>query len=262
LMTYDFHGSWDPESNHHTPLYSPAVGDPEWCFDGAFTNLTQEHNVPAEKINIGIAFYGKALANCTELYGPHTGYDGSTFWEDEGQPLYYNIMKKMDQFTYYWDDQVKCPYLLGNSINTFVTFDNPESVAYKANYVKDNNAKGIIIWEITGDYMETSPGSGVIAGTPLIDTIHMVFDEVTSVSSLNDQVDISIFPNPVSEVVNIQSVNEIDHVTIFNNSGQKLFTEIVNSNNHQLYVKNLPSGLYILLINTSLGSISENLILH
>jgi len=110
--------------------------------------------------------------------------------------------------------------------------------------------------------METSPGSEVIAGTPLIDTIHMVFDEVTSVSSLNDQVDISIFPNPVSEVVNIQSVNEIDHVTIFNNSGQKLFTEIVNSNNHQLYVKNLPSGLYILLINTSLGSISENLILH
>ena len=67
LMTYDFHGSWDPESNHHTPLYSPAVGDPEWCFDGAFTKLTQEFDVPAEKVNIGIAFYGKALANCTQL---------------------------------------------------------------------------------------------------------------------------------------------------------------------------------------------------
>jgi chitinase len=52
LMTYDFHGSWDPVSNHHTPLYSPQVGDPEWCMDGAFTKLTQESGVPTEKINL------------------------------------------------------------------------------------------------------------------------------------------------------------------------------------------------------------------
>jgi len=159
LMTYDFHGSWDPESKHHTPLYSPAVGNPDWCFDGTFTKITQEYNVPAEMINIGIAFYGKGLANCTQLYGPHTDYDGATFSEDEGQPLYYNIMKKMDQFTYFWDDQVKCPYLLGNSINTFVTYDNIRSVGLKAQYVKDYNAKGISSWaEIT---IYNSNGSSV-----------------------------------------------------------------------------------------------------
>ncbi len=177
LMTYDFHGSWDPESNHHTPLYSPAVGDPDWCFDGAFNLITQTYNVPPEKINIGVAFYGKGLANCTQLYGPHTGYDGSTFWEDEGQPLYYNILKKMDLFTYHWDDQVKCPYLLGNTINTFVTFDDPVSIAYKAQYVMDKNIGGVIIWEITGDYIETIPGSGIIAGTPLLDTLIYIFSD-------------------------------------------------------------------------------------
>ncbi len=83
----------------------------------------------------------------------------------------------MNLFTRYWDDQVKCPYLLGNTINTFVTYDDPESLRYKAQYVKDHNAKGIIIWEITGDYIETTPGSGIIAGTPLLDTIHVVFNE-------------------------------------------------------------------------------------
>lgn len=177
FMTYDFHGSWDAESNFNTPVYPPQFGNPDWCIDGAFTILTQTFNVPPEKVNIGVAFYGKSLANCTQLYGTHTGYDGSTFWEDEGVPLYYNILLKMNQFTRYWDDQVKCPYLLGNSINTFVTYDDPQSLRYKAQYVKDHNAKGIIIWEITGDYIETAPGSGIISGTPLLDTIHVVFNE-------------------------------------------------------------------------------------
>lgn len=177
LMTYDFHGSWDPESNHNAPMYPPQFGNPDWCIDGAFTILTQTFNVPPEKVNIGVAFYGKSLANCTQLYGTHTGYDGTTFWEDEGVPLFYNILKKMNQFTSYWDDQVKCPYLLGNTINTFVTYDDPQSLRIKAQYVKDHNAKGIIIWEITGDYIETTPGSGIITGTPLLDTIHVVFNE-------------------------------------------------------------------------------------
>nr|NQU94269.1 T9SS type A sorting domain-containing protein [Bacteroidota bacterium] len=232
LMTYDFHGSWDPESNHHTPLYSPAVGNPDWCFDGTFTKLTQEYNVPAEMVNIGIAFYGKGLANCTRLYGPHTGYDGATFWEDEGQPLYYNIMKKMDQFTYYWDDQVKCPYLLGNSINTFVTYDNPESVALKAQYVKDFNAKGIIIWEITGDYMETSPGSGVISGTPLLDTIHAVFDAITSVEEPNNNFDRSVFvyPNPTCEKITINTTSTFKEavVNVFDAMGGLILSKVFN----------------------------------
>jgi len=177
LMTYDFHGSWDPESNFNTPMYPPQYGNPDWCINGAFTILTQTFNVPPEKVNIGIAFYGKSLANCTQLYGTHTGYDGSTFWEDEGVPLYYNTLKRLNLFTRYWDEQVKCPYLLGNTINTFVTYDDPESLRYKAQFVKDHNAKGIIIWEITGDYIEAPPGSGIISGTPLLDTIHAVFNE-------------------------------------------------------------------------------------
>lgn len=261
LMTYDFHGSWDTLSNHHTPLYSPEVGNPEWCFDGAFTNLTQEYNVPAEKINIGIAFYGKALANCTELYGSHTGYDGSTFWEDEGQPLYYNIMKKMDQFSYYWDDQVKCPYLLGNSINTFVTFDNPESVAYKANYVKENNAKGIIIWEITGDYLETSPGSGVIAGTPLIDTIHAVFDQITSTYIQKDN-DISLFPNPASEYVTITSASNIVRLQVFTIDGTLIHNEPIHSKKHTIDLNDFNPGIYLFKIQTESESRTKRIIIN
>ncbi len=258
LMTYDFHGSWDPESNHHTPLFSPAVGDPEWCFHGAFTKLTQEFGVPPQMINMGVAFYGKALANCTELYGSHTGYDGSTFWEDEGQPLYYNIMKKMDMFNEFWDDQVKCPYLLGNSINTFVTYDNQLSVAYKAQYVMDNDAKGVIIWEITGDYIETSPGSGQIAGTPLLDTLHQVFGLVTNTSNQpTNETTFKLFPNPASNQVFISSSIDFSTIEIRDMEG-RLSREVPFSK--QLDIKWLERGIYLLQLKNPGKVVTKKLV--
>ena len=256
LMTYDFHGSWDPESNHHTPLYPPAVGDPDWCFDGAFNLLTETYNVPAEKINLGVSFCGKALANCTQLYGPHSGYDGSTFWEDEGQPTYFNIAKRMGQFTRFWDDQVKCPYLLGNSINTFVTYDDGESVGYKARYVNAKNAKGLIVWEITADYIETSPGSGIIAGTPLMDTINAVFDEATA---LNDQLQnvFSLCPNPTSGPFKILVEEPVTKVSVFSVRGLKL---IEFSAHAELNIRKLECGIYFVQIKTSSGVYYQKLV--
>ncbi|QLH48213.1 MAG: hypothetical protein HWD58_10905 [Bacteroidota bacterium] len=68
------------------------------------------------------------------------------------------------------------PYLIGNgSLNTFVSYDDPQSIGLKANYIKNKNLRGAIIWEITGDYIETAPGSGIIAATPLVDTLKSVF---------------------------------------------------------------------------------------
>lgn len=256
LMTYDFHGSWDPESNHHTPLYPPAVGEPDWCFDGAFNLLTETYNVPAEKINLGISFCGKALAKCTQLYGPHSGYDGSTFWEDEGQPTYFNIVKRMNQFTHFWDDQVKCPYLLGNSVNTFVTYDDGESVGYKARYVNEKNAKGLIVWEITADYIETSPGSGIIAGTPLMDTINAVFDATTV---LNDVVQnsFSLCPNPTSGPFKILLKELVTSVSVFSVRGAKLmeFSEL-----DELNIRKLERGIYFVQIKTPSGVYYQKLV--
>lgn len=176
LMSYDYHGSWDALSNFNSPLFPPAVGDPEWCCSGSFEILTQEYNVPPGKINLGIPFYGKALANCSQLYGPHSGYDLASFPLDDGQPHYYSILDVLPNYAYHWDDSVKCPYLLGNGFNTFVSYDDTVSVAWKTQYAKEHGAKGVIIWELTGDYLESSPNSGIIAGTPLADKINAVFD--------------------------------------------------------------------------------------
>jgi chitinase len=179
LMSYDYFGAWDANSNHNSPLYQPAVGDPDFNISTSVSHLVNTYDVPSDIINIGVAFYGRSVKTSGDptLHGPTLQYaDGSTFWEDEGSPLYYNIQKHIDQFSDHWDEVAGVPYLLGiEGLNTFVSYDNEASIELKAQFVLDNDLAGVIIWEITGDYMETFQGSGVIAGTPLTDALNYVF---------------------------------------------------------------------------------------
>jgi chitinase len=180
LMTYDFFGAWNENVNHNAPLYATAqIGCVDCNIQFTIDKLINTYNVPKEKLVAGVAFYGRSqkTVGTPYLYAPSTKtVDNATFPEDEGSPLYYNIVSKAGRFDYHWDEVVLAPYLTGkNGLNTFVSYDNKRSIARKAQYYKDRDIKGVIIWEMTGDYLETAPNSGVIAGTPLLDTLNQIF---------------------------------------------------------------------------------------
>ncbi len=179
LMSYDYFGAWDAVTNHNAPLHPPVQGDPEFNVSASVDRLLNDYAVPADKIALGIGFYGRSVLTPgpAELHGPSTGVpDAATFGADEGSPLYYNIAAAESLFEYHWDDEAKVPYLIGlNGLNSFVSFDDTVSVRLKAEFAVENNLRGAIIWEITGDYIETSPGSGVIQSTPLADAIYHTF---------------------------------------------------------------------------------------
>lgn len=179
LMSYDFFGSWDPITNHNSPLYAPAQGDPEFNVHSAVTRLIQEHNVPPEKLTAGIPFYGRSVKTVgpAGLHVSSTGQpDTATFSDDEGIPLYFNVLLKAHLFDAHRDDLAKVPYMTGKGgLETFLSYDDEVSVELKARYVKDHDLAGVIVWEITGDCVETYPGSGQIAGTPLAESINSVF---------------------------------------------------------------------------------------
>ncbi len=187
LMSYDFFGAWDANANHNAPLYAPAQGDPTFNVDNAVDKLVNFYNVNPNKITVGVGFYGRSAktTGTPALFAPLNGQvDNSTFSLDDGSPTYYNIMANSSLFTTNWDATAQVPYMTGNgSLNTFVSYDDEQSIGIKAQYIVDNNLRGAIIWEITGDYMETSPGSGVIAGTPLADTLNNVFCNYTGGSA-------------------------------------------------------------------------------
>ncbi len=167
IMIWDLFGSSGPVSNHNAALYGPAQGDSARCFAGTFRLYHDLNEVPAEKINLGVPFYGHSFTECTQIYTEHQGRDRSLFPERDGI-LYSQIVEKMDLFERFWDPIAKAPYLVSESQNMLISFDDEESVARKAEYVLDHNARGLIIWPLMGDYL--NDGS-----TPLLEVIHKKF---------------------------------------------------------------------------------------
>jgi chitinase len=162
IMTYDFYGPWDPLSNHNAPLYASSGADTTRSVDASFRLYHQQLGVPASRINLGIPFYGHAFAQCAALNTKHAGADTVHF------PLpgafYHDILAKERHFTKYWDERARTPYMVSTAWNVLVSYDDEESVRAKAEYVLAQGAHGVIIWEITGDYLTDGR-------TPLLDAL-------------------------------------------------------------------------------------------
>ena len=174
MMTYDFYGRDFSVTNHNAPLYPPTKGIQGYDTHSTIHFLTENYGVPPEKICIGVPFYGRAMKT-KSTPGLHVGsmqsVDSRTFAEDNGAPTFYNILAKQGQFFYDWDTISQAPFLRSKSTNTFVSFDDERSVAKKARYILDHGLAGAIVWDITGDCVESPYQRGVIEQTPLADAL-------------------------------------------------------------------------------------------
>lgn len=197
IMTYDFAGTWDSVAGHNSPLFTDEMGRQVTNnIDAAFKLYNETYAVPADKINIGLAFYGRSFTACGGIGQVHGGPDLINFPEESGAPMYHQIYSKMGGFTAFWENMALVPFLIGKNSPTVVTFDDENSICLKCDYVLKKNARGVLIWEITGDYLSDY-------STPLQDQIQLAFngyacegavlaDEQASAISVN------IFPNPAS----------------------------------------------------------------
>jgi GH18 family chitinase len=254
LMSYDYYGTWDPMLNHNAPLFDPEQGIDNFSCDGSVQRLVTEFNVDPTKINMGIPFYGRSQlsTNTPALFGAGNGTaDNSHFGIDEGTPLYYNVLLQQDNFSVYWDDIAQVPYMISTQNNSFVSYDDEQSVEEKAQYIADNGLRGAIIWEITGDYIETSPGSGVIAGTPLADKISEVFCQ-TPENVHETEASLELYPNPASSFVTIQTKGiEAQTIKIEDACGALVTEEKTNGSSVRINISHLPQGYYIITIGNS-----------
>ncbi len=146
LMNYDMvHGN-STRTGHHTPLYST----PE--------QIESVHNcvsyllsigVPAHKMVIGAAFYGRSWINVPNknrgLYQP--GQFKSFLPYDTFEK---NINSK-NGFTFYYDAKAQASYAYNPTTKTFATFDDKASIEKKTKYALDNKLGGIMFWELSND---------------------------------------------------------------------------------------------------------------
>src|SRR5690606_10007181 len=60
-----------------------------------------------------------------------------------------------DGWERHWDDVARVPYLINEEEERFITYEDPTSVAEKVDYVRSRELRGLILWEISHDYMLT-----------------------------------------------------------------------------------------------------------
>jgi len=171
LMSYDFHGAWDTNTGVNSPLYDQA-SDPEagWSVDGCVKNWVAR-GAPQEKLNIGLAFYGRSFRNAKELGVEHGGTDEFSWEIDEGTPQYFNVIDQINKMDVEWNEETGTPYAFFNdNKGGLVSFDDERAICLKTDYAIQENLNGFIIWELSGDVMDD-------LSTPLLNMVNRKLSE-------------------------------------------------------------------------------------
>ena len=157
LMAYDFHGGWDEVTNFHAPLYASSTEpSPDYLNVDAAVQAYLDAGVPSEKIVLGVPFYGRGWAGVPDR--DHGLYQAVSYlppgtWEAgvfDYRDLAANYVDT-DEYTRYWHEQVKAPWLYNPSEGVFIGYEDPESLAFKAEYVLVRNLGGVMFWELSAD---------------------------------------------------------------------------------------------------------------
>jgi chitinase len=155
VMAYDLHGPWEPAAGHNAPLYASPndPGPASLNVDAAISGYLSA-GVDPSKLVVGVPFYGRSMLAATTnnngLFQPHLGAGVGT-WEP-GLVDYADIVDNyLPTHTRLWDDAAKVPYLYNAQTNTFVSYDDPESIRYKAEYIRDKGLGGGMFWELSSD---------------------------------------------------------------------------------------------------------------
>jgi len=76
--------------------------------------------------------------------------------------------------------------------------------------------------------------------------------------------DLVVEPNPSNNKFNVHfnnSISTLTKVEVFNLLNQKVyFVEIINVNDYELFLNNLPNGTYILKVSNGFGSVAKRII--
>lgn len=147
IMTYDLR-TGRPVTGHHTPLYPGEMGAGEVNARDCVSMFARA-GVPREKLIIGAAFYSrvwKKVKNAgTGLGQPAAGPAGFGPGYDELQAAYID----QNGFRRHWDAQACAPYLFNG--DTFISYDDCESVAEKCRFVLREGLRGLMYWEHSCD---------------------------------------------------------------------------------------------------------------
>lgn len=188
IMTYDIHGTWEPVADLNAPLYDD--NGRTWSVDKAVTAYL-DAGVPSEKIVMGVPFYGyRYNVTSSENNGLGQPYEGS------GSVTYDRIVRDNflnNGYERFWDEGTQTPYLFNAEESVFISYDDPESLTIKAEYIRERGLGGAMIWEVSQDH-----------GIDLLDSLYQMLKEPIDPS----EIPLEKVSMTVSKATILQNTNE------------------------------------------------------
>ncbi|MEO1259234.1 MAG: glycoside hydrolase family 18 protein [Bacteroidota bacterium] len=171
IMAYDYHGPWpgDTVTNFNAPLF-PDPNDPspigtkhDLNIDATVRSLLTK-NVPAEKLVLGLSFYGRAFSGVgpgpqkNGLYQPYSGHPDGTWPDEKGQAsgvfdywdLHDNYIGKAGWQQFY-NHQAGAAWLFNEEKGIFIGYDDPHTIWNKCAYLASHQLGGAMVWEASND---------------------------------------------------------------------------------------------------------------
>lgn len=176
VMTYTMHGCWGiNHTGHNAPLYGSAEEPDGFSYsgDGGISEWLRR-GMPANKLLLGLPYSGKAFQAMTGP-GPNPSYPGrfapidpamntsgscaqGTWADTKGDLSYWDLVNRyvnLNGWTRYWDAEQKVPFLFKDQGSYWISYDDPISIASKAEYARIRNLGGVFVWELS---QEKQPG--------------------------------------------------------------------------------------------------------
>ncbi|KAL4645983.1 acidic mammalian chitinase-like isoform X2 [Arapaima gigas] len=178
VMTYDFHGSWDPFTGECSPLYKSSFDQGSYIYfnvDYAM-NYWKSNGAPAEKLLVGFPTYGNTftLSNPADhgIGAPISGAGTpGKYTQEAGELAYFEICGFLEGATEVWNTQQDVPYAYKG--NQWVGYDNIKSFGIKVQWLMKQQFGGAMVWTIDmDDYLGTFCNQGKY---PLINVLHKAF---------------------------------------------------------------------------------------
>lgn len=167
VMTYDYAGSWNSYAGLNSPLYK-TENDKNSQYDADQSiKAYMEQGVPASKLVIGAAFYGRSWEVKSST---NDGFNQSGNGKIKGQSSDSN---KSGTWSYYalrtenvlsgktsaispwrrtWRDPAMSPTVFNTKDYRYISYDDVESMRQRAKYAKKMGLAGVMVWEISQDY--------------------------------------------------------------------------------------------------------------
>lgn len=165
VMTYDFNGTWDPRTNHHSPLFhspaNPGAGDLRYYNTHDALDQFIQRGVPASKLHIGIGFYGRGWTGVPNVNNGlfQSGHAAPGTYEAGNED--YKVLRTLGWPSF--RDPVAGAHWIYNG-NTFWSFDDPQMVRDKMLYARQMGLGGAFFWELSGDDAQGSLARAVHEG--------------------------------------------------------------------------------------------------